>query len=52
LYGCTSNAQITSSATCSTNADTECGSGGTGRSEFASTCERCEGSCAPDWHDP
>gem|GEM_PF-5466191 len=51
LYGCTSEASLTSSATCTTNAETKCGSSSVGRSEF-STCQACDDSCAPGWHNP
>jgi hypothetical protein len=51
LYGCSSNAAITSSATCSSEAQAKCDSSGVGQSEFLSTCERCDSSCAPEWHE-
>ena len=52
-YGCTTNAQITSTATCDMNAATKCGSStSVGRTEFSTTCGLCDDFCAPSWHNP
>ena len=52
VYACKSNAQITSSATCGSTADTECGDSTVGESEFVATCELCGSACAPSWYMP
>ncbi len=51
-YGCASNPSITSSETCDTAAEMQCGSASIDTNEFEASCEACDGSCAPEWHDP
>ena len=51
-YGCSSNADITSSMTCSSTAETKCGDSTVGQSEFVATCELCGTACQPSWYMP
>jgi hypothetical protein len=51
-YGCSSKAEITSSATCSSTAETQCGDSTVGQSEFVATCVLCGSACAPSWYMP
>ena len=49
-YGCSSNGDITSSATCSSTAVEKCGdSTSVGQTEYVATCELCGTACEPSW---